>query len=441
MSGPLSRPKIKINVDLNKLNKKSGNLGHVCIVGAGIVGAASAYALSKAGWSVTIVDQESGPAHQTSQANGGQLSYSYVEPLATPYALKRIPFWLLSKKSPIKWAPQFSMLHFRWLLAFVLACNTKQVKRSTVTLLALSALSRDVLHQWFGETKVNLDEIGFRRSGKLVIFRDNYQLKAVKEQMAFQAQHGCVQKILDKQGCLLAEPALRQDPGPIAFGVYTESEEVVNCAKLTELLVAESGASTIFGKRVMDFNIAQGKIQSLELNDGTLIKADQFVLSGGNGVNGLLEKLGRSLLIEPIKGYSIDFAIKHREAVPSTCITDQGRKVVFARIGDRFRVAGFAEIVGDALEIPQDRIDSLAADTEALFPGAIDQNDAIPWAGLRPASPTACPYIGNIEHENLWVNAGHGALGLTLAAGSAKVLAFMMVGEVPPVNMDNLSCR
>lgn len=420
---------------------KTEKLGHVCIVGAGIVGAASAYALSRAGWSVTIVDQESGSAHQASQANGGQLSYSYVEPLATPYSLKRIPFWLLSKKSPIKWAPQFSILHFRWLLAFVFACNTKKVKRTTVTLLALSALSKEVLHQWFGEIEANLDEIGFRRSGKLVIFRDSHQLNAVKEQVAFQAKQGCVQKILDKQGCLLAEPALRWDVGPIAFGVYTESEEVVNCAKLTELLVANSGASTIFGKQVVNFNLAEGRVQSLALNDGSLIEADQFVLSGGNGVNRLLEKLGRSLLIAPIKGYSIDFAIKNMGAVPSTCITDQGRKVVYARIGDRLRVAGFAEIVGDTLEIPQDRIDSLASDTEALFPGAIDQNDAVPWAGLRPASPTACPYIGNIAHDNLWVNAGHGALGLTLASGSAKTLAFMMKGEVPPVNMDDFSCQ
>jgi len=431
----------QFNVDLIQLNQKTEKLGHVCIVGAGIVGAASAYALSRAGWSVTIVDQESGPAHQTSQANGGQLSYSYVEPLATPYALKRIPFWLLSKKSPIKWAPQFSILHFRWLLAFVLACNTKQVKRTTTTLLALSALSREVLHQWFGETEANLDEIGFRRSGKLVIFRDSHQLKVVQEQVAFQAKHGCVQKILDKQGCLLAEPALRNDVDPIAFGVYTESEEVVDCAKLTGLLVTKSGANTIFGKRVENFNLADRKVRSLALSDGTVIEADQFVLSGGNGVNRLLEKLGRSLLIEPIKGYSVDFAIKNWEAVPSTCITDQGRKVVYARIGDRFRVAGFAEIVGDSLEIPQDRIDSLAADTEALFPGAIDRHDAVPWAGLRPASPTACPYIGSIAHENLWVNAGHGALGLTLAPGSAANLAIMMRGEVPPVNMDNLSCR
>jgi D-amino-acid dehydrogenase len=97
--------------------------------------------------------------------------------------------------------------------------------------------------------------------------------------------------------------------------------------------------------------------------------------------------------------------------------------------------------VGDTLEIPQDRIDSLVADTEALFPGAIDQNDAVPWAGLRPASPTACPFIGKIAHDNLWVNAGHGALGLTLASGSAKTLAFMMKGEVPPVNMDDFSCQ
>lgn len=432
--------KIKLNEDLNNLTPKAGQLGHVCVIGAGIVGAASAYALSRAGWSVTVIDQETGPACQTSEANGGQLSYSYVEPLATPYALKRIPFWLLSKNSPVKWSPQFSAVHFRWLLTFVLACNSKQVKRSTVALLALSGLSREVLHQWFNDIGVNLNELGFRRSGKLVIFRDTHQLKSIKEQIAFQEKHGCKQKILDKQACLLVEPALIHDVDSIAFGVYTESEEVVNCAKLTELLVHASGARTFFGKQVVNFNVSQGKIQSLELKDGSIITADQFVLASGNGVNRLLEKLGTNLLIEPIKGYSIDFTIKNLQAIPTTCITDQGRKVVFARIGDRFRVAGFAEIVGDNLTIPKDRIDSLVADTEALFPEAIDPNDAISWAGLRPASPTACPYIGSIVYKNLWVNSGHGALGLTLAAGSAKALAFIMGGGASPINMDNFSC-
>lgn len=429
-----------MNEDLSDLTPDAGKLGHVCIVGAGIVGAASAYALSRAGWSVTVIDQESGPACQTSEANGGQLSYSYVEPLATPYALKRIPLWLLSKNSPVKWIPQFSAVHFRWLLAFVLACNSKQVKRSTIALLALSGLSREVLHQWFGDIGANLDDLGFRRSGKLVIFKDNHQLEAIKAQIAFQEKHGCRQKILDKQACLLVEPTLIHDADSIAFGVYTESEEVVNCAKLTELLVNASGARTLFAKQVVNFNIFQGEIQSLQLKDGSIITADQFVLASGNGVNSLLEKLGANLLIEPIKGYSVDFAIKNLQALPTTCITDQGRKVVFARIGDRFRVAGFAEIVGDSLEIKQDRIDSLVTDTEALFPGAIDPNDAISWAGLRPASPTACPYIGSIVYKNLWVNSGHGALGLTLAAGSAKALAYIMGGDVSPINMDNFSC-
>ena len=432
--------KIKLSADSNSLLPQTGKLGHVCIIGAGIVGAASAYALSRAGWSVTVIDQEAGPACQASEANGGQLSYSYVEPLATPYALRRIPFWLLSKNSPVKWMPQFSAVHFRWLISFVLACNSKQVKRSTVALLALSGFSREVLHQWFDDIGVKLDELGFRRSGKLVIFRDDHQLESIKEQIAFQKQHGCTQKILDKEACLLVEPALIHDAHSIAFGVYTESEEVINCSKLTELLINASGAKTLFGKQVINFNIFQGEIRSIQLKDGSIITADQFVLASGNGVNRLLEKLGTSLLIEPIKGYSVDFAIKNLQALPTTCITDQGRKVVFARIGDRFRVAGFAEIVGDNLEINQDRIDSLVTDTEALFPGAIDPKDAISWAGLRPASPTACPYIGSVMYKNLWVNSGHGALGLTLAAGSAKALAFIIGGEVSPVNMDNFSC-
>jgi D-amino-acid dehydrogenase len=132
------------------------------------------------------------------------------------------------------------------------------------------------------------------------------------------------------------------------------------------------------------------------------------------------------LLIEPIKGYSVSFPIVNRSLAPNGSITDQSRKVVFARIGNTLRVAGFAEIRGNNLAIDPRRIESLVADTERVFPGAVDLNQCTSWAGLRPCSPSGIPYIQRIGYQNAWVNAGHGSLGLTLSVGSAILLAKQM---------------
>jgi D-amino-acid dehydrogenase len=175
----------------------------------------------------------------------------------------------------------------------------------------------------------------------------------------------------------------------------------------------------------MHFNLKGNRIESIMTSQGE-IAADQFVVAAGNETNAVLQQLNHELLIEPIKGYSVSFPIMNRSLAPNGSITDQSRKVVFARIGNSLRVAGFAEIRGNNLTIDPRRIASLVADTERVFPGAVDLNQCTSWAGLRPCSPSGTPYIQRIGYQNAWVNAGHGSLGLTLSVGSAMLLAKKM---------------
>jgi len=181
----------------------------------------------------------------------------------------------------------------------------------------------------------------------------------------------------------------------------------------------------IYDAQLSHFNIKGNRIESALTSQGEII-ADQFVVAAGNGTNAVLQQLNQGLLIEPIKGYSVSFPIVNRGRAPNGSITDQSRKVVYARIGNTLRVAGFAEICGNNLEINQRRIASLIADTERMFPGAVDLYDFTSWAGLRPCSPSGIPYIQKIGYKNAWVNAGHGSLGLTLSVGSAILLAKKM---------------
>jgi D-amino-acid dehydrogenase len=400
---------------------------HVCIVGAGIVGCATAYALARDGWQVTLVDALPDVGQGASLANGAQLSYSYVEPLATPAALRALPGWLLSPSSPLRWRPRPDLAHLRWLAAFVRACRSAEVQRTTEALLALSFASRDTLHAWLRELPGNVHH---SRPGKLVVHRDARKRAAVQRQLAWQRELGCRQRLVGADECIALEPALAGVGRDIAFGVWTEDEEVIDAALLAQALAGASGATLRLGQRALGFE-QHGKALRLEHDR---IEADHFIVTAGSASAALLRPLGIALPIEPIKGYSVTLPIVRTEAAPRASITDQARKIVFARLGEHLRVAGFAELTGFDLGIDDVRIASLVAAVRETFPGACDLAQTQPWAGLRPATPSSRPLIGATHVPNLWVNTGHGALGLTLAAGSAALLARLMRGE--PARID-----
>jgi D-amino-acid dehydrogenase len=399
--------------------------GHVCVIGAGIIGATTAYALSKAGWSVTVIDSEPAAGMRASYANGAQLSYSYVEPLASPTTLSKIPLWLLSRDSPILWQPQFSARHIQWLIQFIAHCNANQVQSTTRQLLEISFLTKNELQGWLSDLGISERDVLLEKTGKLVIYRNQHELAAVQKQMELQVTFGCEQEIRTTAQCIEAEPALVSIEQDIAFGVHTASDEAVDCHKLCQLILKHAGVQDIYDARLLHFNLKGNRIESIMTSQGE-IAADQFVVAAGNETNAVLQQLNHELLIEPIKGYSVSLPIVNRSLAPNGSITDQSRKVVFARIGNTLRVAGFAEIRGNNLTIDPRRIESLVADTERVFPGAVDLNQCTSWAGLRPCSPSGIPYIQQIGYENAWVNAGHGSLGLTLSVGSAILLAKKM---------------
>ena len=399
--------------------------GHVCVIGAGIVGATSAYALSRSGWAVTVIEAEQAAGMGASYANGAQLSYSYVDPLASPNVLQKIPLWLLSSDSPIRWQPQMSKRHIGWLMQFIAHCNGKKVQSSTKQLLELSFVTKNALHGWLHDLGISERDVLLEKTGKLVIYRNHHELAAVRRQMELQTSLGCQQELFSKEQCLEQEPSLVSIEQDIAFGVHTASDEAVDCHKLCQLILKQADVNAIYDAQLTHFNIKGNRIASALTSKGE-ITADEFVVAAGNETNAVLQRLNQALLIEPIKGYSVSFPIVNRDRAPNGSITDQSRKVVFARIGNTLRVAGFAEICGNNLTIDQRRIASLIADTERVFPGAVDLNDFTSWTGLRPCSPSGIPYIQQIGYENAWVNAGHGSLGLTLSVGSAIELAKKM---------------
>lgn len=402
---------------------------NICVVGAGIVGLSSAWCLHKAGHRVTVVDQAAGPGMGAVGGNGAQLSYSYVQPLADPSLLPGIPKLLLQRNGPLKFSPQWSPEQWRWCMEFLAACRTSVSQETTIELLALADESRQALDAFMDEERLQCD---FTRTGKLVLYPDAAGLKKAAEQVRFQASFGSQQQMLSPAEAVSIEPSLAGYRAAFHGAIYTASECAVDglklCRELSRLM-AEQGVGFLFNTRVEGFRRQGERITAVNLSqaDGALALAtDAVVLAAGVHSPRLLSQFGVRLPVYPLKGYSITLPITEATSAPTVSITDMRRKTVFARLGDRLRVAGMVELSGMDDSIPIARIEQLKASTQALFGGGWNTEDCQPWSGWRPATPTGRPILQGLG--NLYINSGHGALGMTLAFGSARRLVRLLDG-------------
>ena len=395
----------------------------VCVLGAGIVGLTTAYELNRAGHDVTVIDRAR-PGNGASGGNGSQLSYSYVQPLADPGIWAQLPKLLLSPSSPLKIHPQLDVHQWRWGLQFLAACNAATSRSSTIELLQLAGESRQGFDTMLAQEKLAVD---FSSTGKMVLFSTDASFAAAQQQMLLQRELGSVQEAVNAERCVEIEPALASYQPHITGAIYTPSECAADCQKTCDGLMAllsARGVQFLLDTPIQKIRLSGSKVTAITTPLGNF-EADHYVMALGAASAPLARKLGVYLPIYPLKGYSITVDVDESASnTPSVSVTDSARKVVFARIGSRLRVAGMAELAGYDTQIAPRQIESLKASTQALFPHCSPFAELNPWAGLRPATPTALPLIGRHPKgpSNLLFNVGHGALGFTLAFGSAARL-------------------
>jgi D-amino-acid dehydrogenase len=403
---------------------------HVCVLGAGIVGLATAWQLEREGFRVSVVDRAA-PGAGASGGNGAQLSYSYVQPLADPSIWKQLPKLLLSPSSPLKLRPQLDPLQWRWGLAFLAACNARTSRDTTARLLALAAQSRAGFEAMRASIGPDCD---FSATGKLVLYASAASLAGAGRQLALQRGMGSAQRLVTPEECVAIEPALAAYSAQIAGAVHTPSECAADCLKVCielERALRTRGVRFMLDTEVSGFDLRDGRVAAVRSSAGD-IEADAFVMALGTASHRLGRQLGSYLPVYPLKGYSITVEVDPAPgAAPRVNVTDSARKVVFARIGTRLRVAGMAELVGHDASIPATRIETLAAATRAVFPQAGRLDELQPWTGMRPATPTGVPIVGRLGSapSNMLFNTGHGALGFTLAFGSALRVAEALRAE------------
>lgn len=410
----------------------------VLILGAGVTGLTTAQALAAEGHAVTVVDAESRAGLGASFANGGQLSYSYVAPFAGPGVIGKVPGWLLDPDGPLRFRPRLDPGQWKWLIAFLAACNPTTAETTTRRLLLLSMLSRDLMAEFARRAAF---DFAFAPAGKLVLQPDAAAMAGARRQVELQAGLGTAQHVLSREECLALEPALATIAHRIAGGIHTPGEDAGDCRMfcegLAQSLTRSNAAVTLQrGTRVTQLIRAEGRVRGAVTTAGVM-EADAVVLALGVGARALARPLGLDLPIYPLKGYSLTLPIARDEAAPRLSVTDSAAKVVYARLGQSLRVAGMADVVGYSTALEEKRLSTLIRQARAAFPEATDWQTLNPWAGLRPATPTGLPLLGQAPgHPGLFLNLGQGSLGFTLAMGSAAILAAEIAGRPPPIPMD-----
>ena len=410
----------------------------VIVIGGGVVGLTSAWWLLEAGYRVTLVERQSGVGEGASFGNGGQLSYRYVSPLADAGVPLKAMQWLLQRDGPLRFRPEWDRRQWHWLAQFLRLCNADANARTTATLLQLGELSRQAMAEL--APLVPFDEFGWREAGKLVVYRSARAFSAATAKPAGQSGR----TVLTGAECATLEPALADAAHLLAGGIYNAGEAVADCLAFCLVLEQRLLAHARFGGMVraeaLGFDTARGKLTGLRTSAG-LLQADAFVLAAGIQSRTLAASAGLTLPLYPLKGYSLTAPIRPGDRAPHISVTDFERKILYARIGQRLRVAAMVDMVGEDASVDPRRVASLTRQVRQTMPHAADYANVTAWAGLRPATPSSAPIIGATPYPNLWLNVGQGPLGFTFACGSAKLLAGAMRGEAAPFALDGIALR
>jgi D-amino-acid dehydrogenase len=412
----------------------------ILILGAGVAGVASAWYFWRDGHEVTVLERNAGVALETSFANGGQLSYSYVAPLASPSVIPKIPPWLLRRDSPLRFSPELDPAQWRWIVEFLAACNGKTADDTTQKLLRLAFYSRDLMHELVKSHELDFDYV---QNGKLVVHTEASSFESARRLMEYQRTLGAEQEALDARACVEIEPALESMSERIVGAIYTPSEDAGDCYKfcneLKRLMTAgPNPAAYRFGVEVERLLPSHGRLMGVETNQG-VFEGDAYVLALGTNAPHLTRPLGIRVPVYPLKGYSLTLPVLDDRGAPRISVTDFKRKVVYARLGDELRVAGMADLSGKRAVIDVERVDQLVSEVRSAFPRASDFTRLSPWCGMRPATPKGTPVIGATPHSNLWLNVGHGALGFTLALATGRILADLASGRSPAVPLEGFT--
>ena len=402
----------------------------IAVIGGGITGVTTAYALAKRGFAVTLFEKNRYAAMETSFANGGQLSASNAEVWNHWSTILKGMKWMLKSDAPLLVNPKPSWHKLSWFLEFI--ANIPHYERNTVESARLAIAAREHLFAWAQEEGVDFD---LKKEGILHIYRDKKGFEHAGEVSKMLAQGGLPRRAVTPTEMRTIEPTLA---GTYYGGYFTESDSTGDIHKFTTGMAQAAerlGVQCLYGQDVVSIHSDGTKAEVTAAGSDGLVthQFDGLVVSAGVESRSFAAQLGDRVNIYPVKGYSITVNLpdaQSQSAAPIVSLLDDETKLVTSRLGaDRFRVAGTAEFNGYNKDIRADRIRPLIAWVNQCFPG-INTRQVVPWAGLRPMMPNMMPRVGRGQLANVFYNTGHGHLGWTLSAVTADMVGGVVHGAM-----------
>ncbi|CAG9182844.1 D-amino acid dehydrogenase [Cupriavidus pampae] len=397
----------------------------IAVIGGGITGATTAYALSRRGFSVTMFERHRYAAMETSFANGGQLSASNAETWTHWSTLFKGIKWMLRSDAPLLVNPRPSWHKLSWFAAFM--ASMPRYHANTVETARLAIAARAHLFAWAEAENIDFD---LKRRGILHIYRNRAGFEHAGRVSKMLAEGGLERRAVTPEEMRAIEPTLA---GTYYGGYYTESDATGDIHKFTTGIAAAAarhGATTLYDQQVTSIETDGLSARVTSICDGlpATREFDAVVVCAGVASREFARQLGDRVNVYPVKGYSITVNLNDatsQAAAPIVSLLDDETKLVTSRLGDdRFRVAGTAEFNGINRDIRADRIRPLIDWVHQCFPG-VSTRSVVPWAGLRPMMPDMMPRVGRGHAANVFYNTGHGHLGWTLSAATAE-----MIGDV-----------
>ena len=411
---------------------------HVMILGSGVIGVSCAYQLALAGHQVTVLDRQPAAGLETSYANAGEVSPGYSAPWAGPGVPIKAIKWLLMEHRPLVIRPHFDMGLIRWGLAMLRNCTTARYEINKSRMVRLAEYSRDCLRELRDETGLRYDE---RMQGTLQLFRTQQQLDGTAADIAILRRYGVHFEVLDRDGCIRQEPALAAVDEKFVGGLLLPGDETGDCFRFTQelaALAAQRGVVFRHGTTIKGLLREGDRIDGVVTDGGTL-RAEAYLVALGSYSPLLLADIGIRIPVYPVKGYSITVPIGDPRGAPESTVMDESHKVAVTRLGSRIRAGGTAELAGYTLKLHESRRRTLEHVVTDLFPQGGDVSKAEFWCGLRPMTPDGTPIVGGTRWPGLYLATGHGTLGWTMAAGTGCVMADLISGREPEIDLEGLT--
>ncbi|CAM2166716.1 D-amino acid dehydrogenase [Burkholderia orbicola] len=426
---------------------------HVIVLGAGVIGVTTAWHLREAGCDVTVIEREADVAQATSLGNAGVIAPGYVTPWAAPGMPGKILKYLFKPASPLIFRPTLDAAQWRWIARWLRECEFERFRVNKQRMQRIAYYSRACLHAF--RERYPFDYGASR--GYLQLLRGAFDVDMVQPALKVLRDAGIAFRELDAAGCTAIEPGLRWARQAPVGGIYLPDDEAGDCARFTRELRAlceANGVAFRFNTELRALDVAGGKARGVRVaavggnhegngsggaRHGTTLAADAIVVALGVDSAGLLRPHGIDVPLYPVKGYSATLAVVDDEKAPCAALMDESLKTAITRFGPTLRVAGTAELGNRHAALRQQALDTLMKVLDDWFPHAADRTSARFWVGRRPMTPDGPPLLGASGIDGLWLNVGHGSTGWAMSMGSGKVVADLVTGRAPEIDLAGLT--